>query len=1181
MADKNEYQKQLDELILQQERLKDKIEQSKVSLEYFENKLKEASDATKKASEKDKKAAEEREEAAKKDLEVAKKRLVSAEREDDIFKSMLDKRKEQIKKYAEKAGAKVKERSNYAEIIQEENAPKKEFSFDNFKESLREKGGGGKHGIALGAMKLAGEAINVGTDIYIAEQQKSLNTWMANQDAYLKTLETGSKIFQRHLKTFSKGMQGALSASFASITQGVQEGAYSAATSSIDFATETLTNTFADELDKLQLQNFKKLNQKKVELENLKLTGQEVNGAIGFASNVASMFGPIGEAVGSLVSDIAKATTKILEANAEIDIMRLQKEIELKEKEIEAINEAKTSAIESAKETTSKVLEFSRAIENLSLKTDVAAKSMANIIGMSGSNADAYESFIYGATRNLKFTDSTGKTTYLNKNADDMLKMQSQYIEASERNGIMSQNDFVKTFQLGTVVGDDNLAATLLGDMDYFNKSIATSTDLIFEMFKEANKAGVSNRKFAKDLQQNLKLAQKYTFKGGTQAMMKMSIWAQKVRFNMQGLEGMVDKIQDGGLEGVITQAAKLQVLGGNMAMGADPIAMMYEAWADPEALAKRFTDMTKGIGRFNSETGEVDINGPDAMRLKAYAEAIGMDYKDARAQVTQRIKGEQIDKQLYKNYTDDQKALIYNKAKLGENGQWEVNVLDKDTNNIVTKNVNDLEESDWNSLMPTEESIENYVGKIYNLLDQQGGVTNFSQSVMADETFKNLKQNINDRMTENLNWVTEKSGELKTMIEQSNNFVTVQNKQQHDLMIATSNILDEQFKLMEKATEKLRLGIQNSGSQIRLALDAVKAELDYELAKLNNANEETLKELEKKSASARNALATDVLGEASEYKAGTKISEQNYKDAQAALDFFLSKSTKSNINNAMAMLISKHEAGERDLSEYEPALSEGMQDLLNGFMAAGLGRNNMKDVNKYGPAFIDALVKYASTKGEDIFDPRLLQRIKAQGEKIIIDKPTDTKSQTGPSDSRYGYKPILNNSNNNGGASGGYIPSSFLGDGVINNNNKPILAQATNVTKVQDGTSRFVQSDRKDSALFAKDGGAFDTLFNGVLNKVEALYDAYTNPSVVSSDIGGLVSDIGGTVKFETLKVELNGRLDLSSGDKSVDIIGELQNNPILLRSLSRMLAQQFSKAFNGGKGYLPISISNVYDFT
>ncbi len=205
------------------------------------------------------------------------------------------------------------------------------------------------------------------------------------------------------------------------------------------------------------------------------------------------------------------------------------------------------------------------------------------------------------------------------------------------------------------------------------------------------------------------------------------------------------------------------------------------------------------------------------------------------------------------------------------------------------------------------------------------------------------------------------------------------------------------------------------------------------------------------------------------------------------------------------------------------------------------------------------------------------LKRIKAQGEKIIIDKPTDTKSQTGPSDSRYGYKPILNNSNNNGGASGGYIPSSFLGDGVINNNNKPILAQATNVTKVQDGASRFVQSDKKDTALFAKDGGPFDTLFNGIFSKVEALYDAYSSPSVISSGIGSTPSNDSSTIKFETLKVELNGHLYISSGGQSVDIIGELQNNPILLRTLSRMLTEQLSKALNGGRGFLPIGIANV----
>ena len=134
---------------------------------------------------------------------------------------------------------------------------------------------------------------------------------------------------------------------------------------------------------------------------------------------------------------------------------------------------------------------------------------------------------------------------------------------------------------------------------------------------------------------------------------------------------------------------------------------VVYEAWSDPESLAKRFSDMTKGIGHFNSKTGEVDIKGADAMMLKQYAEATGINYNDARAQITQRIKGEQIDKQLRNKYTDQQKALIYNKAKLNENGDWVVTL-----DNGQTKGSNELGEGDWNSLMPTEESIEDYVSK-------------------------------------------------------------------------------------------------------------------------------------------------------------------------------------------------------------------------------------------------------------------------------------------------------------------------------------------------------------------------------------------------------------------------------------------------------------------------------------
>lgn len=570
--------------------------------------------------------------------------------------------------------------------------------------------------------------------VYLKTLEKEQNIWLQQQQVYGKTLETGSNIFKRSISAFGKGMNGALNTTFTSILQGVTEGAYTAASNSIDYASEAMKNSFKDFSDRAALGFLEATSKAEMELKNKMANNEMINAGFSAATGVLNAIPGVGAAVAGAISGIL---SNIVQIGQEIDVtqdqfelQRLQRKSEIEQQKINYITELMSQVVDLSSEFGKSALNFSKSIENVVQATDESAKQIANITGMSGANAKQYEDFMFKALKNLSFQNSEGKTTYLDEDSKSLLQAQKLYNEATTRNQVMSSEEFIKNSMLGTVLGDKNLASTLLGDMDYFNKSIETGTDLIFEMFKEANKAGVSNKKFAKDLQQNLKLAQKYTFKGGIKGMMEMSLWAQKTRFNMQGLESIVDKVQDGGLEGVITQAAKLQVLGGHMAMGSDPIAMMYEAWSDPESLAKRFSDMTKGIGHFNSKTGEVDIKGADAMMLKQYAEATGINYNDARAQITQRIKGEQIDKQLRNKYTDQQKALIYNKAKLNENGDWVVTL-----DNGQTKGINELEEGDWNSLMPTEESIEDYVSKIYSILNEERGAKNKQQADLADAT--------------------------------------------------------------------------------------------------------------------------------------------------------------------------------------------------------------------------------------------------------------------------------------------------------------------------------------------------------------------------------------------------------------------------------------------------------------
>ena len=173
--------------------------------------------------------------------------------------------------------------------------------------------------------------------------------------------------------------------------------------------------------------------------------------------------------------------------------------------------------------------------------------------------------------QNAKIAAKFGKTT------EDLAKLQQSYIESTGRNRVMGERDTDNLMALGKYLGDDNLAASYASEMEIFNAGVSDSVDMLGEVLEDVNRIGLNGRKYTKTLVDNLKLAQKYNFKNGTKSLMEMSKWAENTRFNMNSLGGMLDKISEGGLEGVITQGAQFQVLGGHAAMNADPIAMMFD----------------------------------------------------------------------------------------------------------------------------------------------------------------------------------------------------------------------------------------------------------------------------------------------------------------------------------------------------------------------------------------------------------------------------------------------------------------------------------------------------------------------------------------------------------------------------------------------------------------------------
>ena len=287
---------------------------------------------------------------------------------------------------------------------------------------------------------------------------------------------------------------------------------------------------------------------------------------------------------------------------------------------------------------------------------------------------------------------------------EEIANIQNAYTESTGRSINLSNADIEKSLGLTILTGDQGTTDELNADMQKFGMSVADSSDMFGEILDNARKLGLSTRKTGKDLVRDMKLANKYEFKGAKKALAEMSIWANKVRFDMSELPSLIDK-QTGSFENVISNAASIQVLGGNFAsyMG-DPLKNAFLGFQDPAELAKNVNSALKGIGFFNSSTGKTEISTTDQIRMKAFSEATGISMENLRNQVFQMVQGDKVMNALTpensKTYTKKQKELLQQQAHFS-NGEWKVTLANGDE-----KSINNLTKSDFADLMPHEEAM-------------------------------------------------------------------------------------------------------------------------------------------------------------------------------------------------------------------------------------------------------------------------------------------------------------------------------------------------------------------------------------------------------------------------------------------------------------------------------------------
>lgn len=638
----------------------------------------------------------------------------------------------------------------------------------------------------------------------------------------------------------AKAYTSAIDSSLSNLIDGINEGAYASASNLIDISAQSKIFNLEQERLNLENKNTKdvRIAKNKATLDNL--NARETQALVTFLAEGAKIVGHGADNASFLGISLGKAPGQTAEAGAavaeggvgvmttetefegKLQVMKLENEKNITEAELKYNQEVQKELIQAVANVQKAFLKLAQHVEGALTKAEAAANDMGINLGFSGKQLDTFKRSMFQTQITIA---KWGKTM------EDAQKIQNEYIETTGRNIQFTTEDFDSSFAFDKLVGQDGLSSQLTAGMELFNHSVSDSNEMFFEMYKSVSKIGLNSRKYFKDLQSNLRLAEKFQFKGGLKSLMEMSKWAQNVRFNMGSLDNILDKVQTGGLEGIIEQSAKLQVLGGNYAMGADPLAMAYEAFNDPDALAKRLNKMLVGEGTFNSKTGEVDFSGFSQMKVRAMAEATGQDYKDLLNQARQMIKGNIVDKELNEKYkwSDEDKALITNKARL-VNGEWKVTM-----DNNFDQSVSTLSPQDLDHLKPTdnEEKLVNYVANIRDMMTRLTGAQQeniarlqndgYEQWMKEEQTrIQNVVDDFNKRyqvyldiFSTNMSVATDSQKTMLSLFEQGNSNI---DSAQQDILTEGKNIAN--------TLSKVDTLISTSFSEMKAEIAKAKAEM-------------------------------------------------------------------------------------------------------------------------------------------------------------------------------------------------------------------------------------------------------------------------------------------------------------------------------------------------------------------
>ena len=416
---------------------------------------------------------------------------------------------------------------------------------------------------------------------------------------------------------------------------------------------------------------------------------------------------------------------------SEDEIREKRREIAAQKRETDQLKEAKhqDGVISKISKTVDTIESMVKAIQSINdpwARADEAASKYAKTIGTIGKGMDALRK------STLKNMVHNKIGINYNTSTEELLGLQENYSKAIGRSIRLSNEDQENIAAINFAT--NGMATELLPDFEKFALGLSSSSEHIGKMFSTATKEGISLEKYTKNVQEGLAMAQTYTFRGGLKSMEAMAKRAASIRMDMHQVSSFADKFSN--IEDAIQNSARLQVLGGSFAAGADALGLLSDSLMDMESLEKRLEGFTAGKSTFNRATGEVETSAFNKMRLREYANITGQDFNKVM-EVSQRqaMKGE-IESQLKtannSQIDEELKTLILNTATF-KDGKAGVSI------NGEFKTLDQIEKGDKDELIAQtrseSEDIKEIAKDVRSLVDVRKGFGKQKDAVQAAMT--------------------------------------------------------------------------------------------------------------------------------------------------------------------------------------------------------------------------------------------------------------------------------------------------------------------------------------------------------------------------------------------------------------------------------------------------------------